>query len=400
MTVSLRLAVVAAVLGVVARPAAAQPLDRPYAMALGPVALGGEISAVFGPTDDTAFFNYTDYELNALRTARLRVAAEWRVRPTLALLGEVRADNFADVDASGFYVRWQPWADRPLAIQAGRVPPVFGAFPRRAYGRDNPMPGAPLVYQYLTSLRPDALPETTADLLRMRGRGWRPSYPIGAATIGTGVPLVNAIRWDTGAQASWQAPRWALFGALTRGAPAVPVLRETNDGLQLSGRAAVHVWRGATVGISAARGPWIDNDARRLLPAGASNAGSQRVWGIDGEHGEGQWLVRGEWIHSAFDVPLGTPQAAGMTLSANGGFGEVRYRPTARWQLAARAGWLAFGSLTSGEAWDHPVQRIEGTVGYRATRHLDVRGGYQHNWRRDGRATRRGYPTLQLLYWF
>jgi len=35
---------------------------------------------------------------------------------------------------------------------------VIGAFARQAYGRDNLVIGTPLAYQYLTSLRPDALP--------------------------------------------------------------------------------------------------------------------------------------------------------------------------------------------------------------------------------------------------
>jgi hypothetical protein len=397
---TMRLVIAAAVWVAAVQPAAAQPLDRPYALAIGPVAFGGELSAVLGPTDDTAFFNYTDYELNALRMTRLRVNAAWRPRPTLALLAEVRAENFDDVEASGFYVRWQPWAARPLTIQAGRVPPVFGAFPRRAYGRDNPLPGAPLIYQYLTSLRADAVPQTMADLLRMRGRGWRPSYPIGADTIATGIPLVNAIRWDTGAQAAWQSARWELAAALTRGSPAVPVLRETNDGLQVSGRGAVRLWHGLSIGVSAARGAWLEDGPVRLAAAGLPTADRQRVWGVDAEHGEGRWLLRGEWIHSAFDLPLAESPAGRTSLAASGGFGEMRFRPTPRWQLAARAGWLTFASLPDGPAWDYPVQRVDGSIGYRATRHLDIRTGYQYKWRRDGRGTTRGYPTLHLLYWF
>ena len=52
------------------------------------------------------------------------------------------------------------------------MPPTFGAFARRTYATDNPLIGYPLAYQYLTSLRPDALPANADELLRMRGRGW------------------------------------------------------------------------------------------------------------------------------------------------------------------------------------------------------------------------------------
>ena len=57
-------------------------------------------------------------------------------------------------------------------IQVGRVPPTFGAFARRTYASDNPLIGYPLAYQYLTSMRADALPANADELLRMRGRGW------------------------------------------------------------------------------------------------------------------------------------------------------------------------------------------------------------------------------------
>ena len=48
------------------------------------------------------------------------------------------------------YVRVQPLADRPLFVQAGRIPPVFGAFARQQYGAGNPLIGMPLAYHYPT----------------------------------------------------------------------------------------------------------------------------------------------------------------------------------------------------------------------------------------------------------
>ena len=74
------------------------------------------------------------------------------------------------------YVRVRPWPDARFDIQAGRVPPTFGAFARRIYASDNLLIGYPLAYQYLTSLRPDALPANADELLRMRGRGWLSSF--------------------------------------------------------------------------------------------------------------------------------------------------------------------------------------------------------------------------------
>ena len=83
--------------------------------------------------------------------------------------------------------RHAPGADHAFDIQAGQIPPSFGAYGRRGYqGTDNPFIGYPLAYQYLTSLRPDAVPATMADLLVMRARGWRTTYPIGSPEAGPG----------------------------------------------------------------------------------------------------------------------------------------------------------------------------------------------------------------------
>ncbi len=98
------------------------------------------------------------------------------------------------------YVRVRPWRDRPIDIQGGRIPPTFGAFARRDYGAGNPLIGYPLAYQYLTAVRPDALPASNEDVIRMRARGWRPSYPIGSLDVAPGMPLITAFRWDTGVQ--------------------------------------------------------------------------------------------------------------------------------------------------------------------------------------------------------
>src|SRR6186713_3153081 len=108
------------------------------------VAVGFEAAAVASPRDDTAFFNYTDYELNALRLVRLRLMAEWRAASALSFVGEVRSEVGVNVDVPALYLRWRPWTDRGVAVQAGRVPPLIGAFPRRAYGHANVVIGWPL----------------------------------------------------------------------------------------------------------------------------------------------------------------------------------------------------------------------------------------------------------------
>jgi hypothetical protein len=385
--------------------ALAQVPDRPYGLAGGRVVLSGDVSAVVGRPDTTAFFNYTDYEHNALRLARLRLLGEWRVRARLSVLGEVRTENVDGVQVAALYVRWQPFAGRDFDLQAGRIPPVIGAFARRAYGRDNLVIGEPLAYQYLTSLRPDALPARTSDLLRMRGRGWEPSFPIGSTAAAPGIPLVASSRWDTGVEAHSRVGWLELAGAITRGSPAVPVVRDTNDGREWSGRAAVDLPSGVTVGVSGARGQWVDAGALALVPADRRSASRQTVAGADLEVGRGHWLLRAEWLRASFQMPFADPAASAQTLRAWSAFAEARYRLSPRWEMSARVDGLRFSDLAASagappESWDAPVDRVEGVVGFRVRRNLELRGGWQQDWRDGGFVHRRGYPAFEALYWF
>ena len=381
-------------------PALAQETQTTYATDRR-IAIAFEAAAVASRRDDLAFFNFTDYEHNALRIARVRLMAEWRVASPLSFVGEVRTENGDGVDVPALYLRWRPWAGHAVAVQAGRVPPLIGAFPRRAYGRANLVIGWPLAYQYLVSLRPDALPATVDDLLRMRGRGWQPSFPIGSQALRPGLSLINASHWDTGVQISAQVRGIALAGAVTQGPPARPSVRDRTPGLGWSGRASLTLPAGIVVGASGGRGNWID---RAVLDQTSldSGAASQRVVGIEAEAGRGRWLLRTEWFHAAFTLPIA---AVPVRLGARVGFVEGRYRFGARWQVGARAERLRFahieGSPLRGSTpWDADVDRAEAALSYRATTSMEIKVGWQHNWRDGGRVRTRGFAAIQLLYWY
>ena len=364
---------------------------------------GVEATAIAGPVDNEAFFNYTDYEHNDLRILRLRLLGEWRIVDRLSVLGEARTENGDGLQIPALYLRWQPLAGSTLNIQLGRIPPVIGAFARRAYGRDNVVIGSPLTYQYLTSLRPDALPANADDLLKMRGRGWQPSYPIGSQTAAPGIPVISSSRWDTGVEANWRKQALELAGAVTLGAPATPVVRDPSDGVEYSGRVAAHLPGATTIGFSGARGAWINRSVMDLIPEALHNRNSQSVIGLDAETGVGPWLVRAEWVHAEFVLPfVSTPDPGALRTSST--FVEGRYKFLPRWQVAGRVDHLGFSDIvgTSGvpTSWDAPVTRVEGTLGFRMFKYVDIRGGYQYNWRDGGRVHQRGYPVLSASFWY
>src|SRR5262249_46010515 len=197
-------------------------------LAHGTVTVGGDVTATFGAKDEIAFFNFTDYEHNALRMFRVSFAGMWRPSEQVAFVTELRSEDLDAVIPYALYPRVRPWKNRAFNRQVGRIPPVFGAFARRSYGTDNPLIGYPLAYQYLTSIRPDAIPATADDLLFMRARGWRATYPIGSLDPGPGVPLMSAYRWDTGLEAHGTVRLFDFTGAVTVGPLSNPRVTDDN----------------------------------------------------------------------------------------------------------------------------------------------------------------------------
>lgn len=372
----------------------------------GRVVLGGEVVATASRSDDVAFFNYTDYEQNALRTFRASLAGTWRIAPRVALVGEVRSLDLDRITPYAAYLRVRPWAGRRFDVQAGRIPPAFGVFGRRIYASDHLFIGYPLAWQYLTSLRPDAAPATADDVLRMRGRGWLSSFPVGNPTPGPGVPLITAFRWDTGVQAHWESDRVAVTGAVTAGTLSNPRVADDNGGKQVSARVAARPVTGLVAGVSAARGDWLSGEVTRLVPSQvAARDHVQQAFGLDVEYSRGYWLVRSEAIWSRWDVPLAATGTR-LPLSARAISIEGRYRIRPRIYAAVRADDLGFsriaGTLFDGRptAWDAPVSRVEVAGGYYLQRNVVARVAIQHNRRDGGRVPRRTFLAAQLAYWF
>jgi hypothetical protein len=369
----------------------------------GRLAVGAEISATIGAEDEIAYFNYTDYEHNALRLFRVAFSASWRPVERIAAVAEIRSEDFDLVRPYAAYIRVRPWLNHPLDIQAGQIPPTFGAFGRRGYqGNDNPLIGYPLAYQYLTSLRPDAAPATAADLLIMRGRGWRTTYPVGSPEPGPGVPLISAFRWDTGIQANWEGRTFDATASITTGTLADPRLSDNNGGKQVSGRFAYHPVAGLVVGTSVARGEFFDRHVTDTLSAsGGSHA--QTAFGADAEYSRGYWLVRSELVWSRINVPFALP-ARSSDLDALGLWVEGRYRITPRIVVSGRADRLSFSRLDIGPGfaptWDANVTRLETDAGFYIQRNLMARVAVQYNDRDGGRVHHRTYVSGQISYWF
>jgi len=399
----------AAVLLVTPAAAHAQQSDASPAAAGGRFAVGGDLSASFAPEDEH-YFNYTDYELNQLRLVTGGLGASLRVTPWLTTTAELRFENAEYLWVSALYVRVRPAASVPLHVLVGRVPPVFGAFARQRYGADNPLVSMPLAYQSLTTLRRDAVPANADTLLAVRGRGWNVPYGGGDAPLdyATGLPLVASSRWDTGILASYGSPRLEATLGLTQGSLSHAVVRDDNDGKQVVGRL---VWRpsaAVALGLSAARGEYLDEPAVDTLPEPAQAGGPwvQQAVGADLEASAGHWVARGEVIVTQWRVPVVDRPQVDSPLGAVASTLEARYRVRPSWYLAVRGDHIALSDITgtlyggAPTAWDAPVSRLEAGGGYLLTRQVRLKLVYQHNWRAGRLRVSEGFLAGQLAFWF
>ena len=377
--------------------------SEPISVANGRFVFGAEMFATIGDADP-GFFNYTDYEYSALRNVRLAMSTQIRASRRVQVLAEVRLDHGDELWPYALFVRVRPWPERRFDIQAGLVPPTFGAFTKTVYAYNNLVIGQPLAYQYLLSIKPDALPRTADDLLRMRGRGWLSDFPVGDTTSSPGIPIVNTARFDTGVQVHGLAGRFEWTGAVTTGSLSDPRVGDNNGRPQLAARLVAQVAPGFRIGTSVSRGPWLDDALNAHLPQGRrARDFVQSAVAADAELSHGAWLARAEYLQSAWDVPAtGTP-AIDEAVVARSLIVEGRYRLWPGVSLSARGDGLWFSDLAGRSAaapWEANQRRLETALSVAVTRNILVKGAWQRNRRDGGRVRHDSLLAAQIVYWF
>ena len=387
------------------RQAAAQPsAETPRGGVADRVSVGGELTATVGSTDP-GFFNYATYGYDPLRNVRVVLDASVRASRQVEVLAQLRTDGMSHARLTALYLRVRPWQAREIDVQAGRVPTTFGLLGRSGYGTENPLVGRPLAYGYLTSLRRDALPATTADLLRMRGRGWLTNFPVGNLAPERGLPIVDGDNWDTGVQARIARGPVEWVGAVTQGSLGSPRLHDDNDGRALASRLVVRPLAAVAVGASVSRGAFLSHSLASALGTDVTlDTFRQTAAGLDAQVAAGRWQVRGEIIRSAWTLPSQSDAALEGGVRAVAGWLEGRVRLLPGFDVAARAEHMAFSdiSTTAGaQPWESPVSRVE--VGLAATpfRHVRLKLATQRNRRPLGGRVR--HDTLfaaQVGVWF
>ena len=304
-----------------ARAAAARRTGpiAPLSLANGRVTVGGDATLTVG-TNDPGYFNFTDYERSALRLVRFDAVATLRANAHLSCLAELRAEGDSrrgPLDRGRVRrVRARAAMDGPRVRGAGGAHPdgLRRVQPGGRTAATNLLIGYPLAYQYLTSLRADAVPRTADDLVAMRGRGWYAHYPVGADYWDHGVPADERVQVRHGR---------AREGRAAGGPHRNRRERHRRARCRTPGWAMATARRSSPCGSRRVRCPacWSacparavrssSRSVRDVLPEHAAGRQyRQRAFGADAEVSHGYWLVRTELVSTDWRLPaLGTPAA-------------------------------------------------------------------------------------------
>lgn len=325
-------------------------------------------------------FKTTDYQPIPRLTLNLetQLGAQWYT------LVQARADEGFDpgvephgvMRADEYLLRWTPWDDNRLQLQAGKFATVFGAWVRHHDSWSSAFITAPAPYENVLRVTDQSVPPNPAAFLARRIKPdqkdkwlpvlWGPSYATGASVSGSlhGFDYAAEIK---NASLSSRPPLWDPFQQDFR-SPTV------------TARIGVRPAPEWDLGISGSRGAYLTGDARPGLPAGRSPGDfPQTTIGTDLEWSRGHLTVRGEAIVCRFEMPV-----IGNADSLSG-YLECAHRFLPGWQWAIRWNQQWFGTVNAGDGsrqtWDHDFQRGDLALSWRPLGHLQLKAQYSYGHR-------------------
>lgn len=336
------------------------------------------------------------YDLNRLNMGntafdayRLRLFVAARPQSALEVHAQLFFDDVTGAGVAGAHVDVAPLPGRDLHLVAGKIASPLGTYAPRTYSDEKPLIGTPLMHQYHTTLRPDALPPDADALLAAAGGGNHPvSYGPGDPGF-HGMPVLYDHCWDFGALVQGSARPLEFAAGVTYGTPSAPqTVSDDNRGRTVLGRIGVLPHPAVRLGLSAAHGPWLPAALDGSLPAGRT-AGDypQRLVMADAALTAGRVDLIAEAVRNRWATPgLGDLDVDGWYLEARAGLGATGY-VAARWD-ALRFSDLA-GSSGAPRPWDDDVDRVEAGAGVRLSRETLVKAVWQRTERTGPARVRR-----------
>lgn len=313
---------------------------------------------------------------------RLSLYLDTKIGSHLYSLLQVRFDRGFDPGARDggdarfdeYLLRYTPFDDARLNIQAGKFATAFGAWVGRHDSWNNPFINAPLPYENIVIIADQTPPPSLAAFLARRAKPdqkrswmpmiWGPSYATGASVFGVAHGFAYALEVKNAGLSS----RPSSWDATTVGF----------ENPTVTGRLGVKPNATWDVGASASYGPYYAPTAQTFLPRGTSLGDfNQLTVGPDVTFAWRHWQVWGEAFASRFEVPMvGNVETVAYFL-------ESKYKLTPRLFVAARWNQQMFDKILAPngqwERWDRDIWRAEAALGYRFDRHLQGKIQYGHS---------------------
>jgi hypothetical protein len=342
---------------------------------------------------------YTDGDSLAVPQLTLFLDAQLGAR--VYVFAQARADDGFDPGDGGahvrldeYAVRFTPWANGGLNLQAGKFATVVGNWVPRHNAWDNPFVTAPLPYENLTGIF-DAAAAGSADLLLKWG-GVRPtSYQIQEFFHQFRVPVIWGPSYTSGTAATGVVGKFDYAVEVKNGS--LSSRPETWDAAQtqwqhpaFNGRLGYRPDESWNLGFSAGTGSYLLASAGSTLAPGSRLDGyRETVLGQD---------IGFAWHHLQFWAEFYEARFAIPTVGDVGTLAyyfEAKYKFTPQFFGAVRWNQQVFGTVSDGAngevRWGRDGWRIDVAPGYRFTPHLQVKLQYslQH-----GASDDRSYSSM------
>jgi hypothetical protein len=307
---------------------------------------------------------------------RLTIFFDAQLGPALYFFSQTRIDRHFDPSDLGaqirldeYALRFTPWKDGRLSVQAGKFATVFGVWVTRHLSWDNAFVTAPLLYENALPLEDMAAPSLPFDGHRGTEKReyfseiWGPSYASGLSISGRISKFDYALEVKN-ASLSSRPESWGLT-------------RVGFDNPTVSGRIGFWPNEAWNVGFSASDGAYLHSAAEPTLPP-RRDIGDyhERVFAQDISFEHRHLQLWAEVHEARFEIPfLGDGKSVGYFI-------EARYKLTPQLIGALRWNQQFFDDVPIDDGtgrqvpWAPNISRLEVAATYRFTEHMHLKVEY------------------------
>jgi hypothetical protein len=335
---------------------------------------------------DLEVYHFSDAALGLIETTshnlfnpRLTLFLDGQIGAHVYVFGQARLDRGFDASDKGvrgrldeYALRVTPFDDNRLNIQVGQFATVAGNWIPRHLSWENPFINAPLPYENQSNVSDLEVPTSSSYFYSYLPRAGRLRYEY--------LPLIWGPSYATGASVSGHFGMFdyaiEVKNASLSSRPEVWRITKTDfSNPTFTGHVAFQpneIWR---FGLTGSEGAYLRDDAEYDLPNGRGIADyKQFLLGQDISFAWHHLQIWAEVYEARFEIPrVGNADTLAYYI-------EAKYKVAPQLFAAVRWNQQFYGTVRDGYGgqvpWGDQVDRIEGAIGYRLTRHTQLKLQY------------------------